>query len=196
MQRRTEIIKESDLVKRYGFRLEEVIFRHERYDGNMSGEIVRLNFDRGDSVAAVVHDPRFDSVVLIEQFRYSAYKNGHGWIIELPAGMILPKDGGDPKRALIRELREEIGYKAENLIRIMTFYPSVGGSSERVFLYYVAVSEKDRIGDGGGREDEGEDIRCLFLQVDEAIRKVDEGLILDAKTIIGLQWLRQNRHAV
>lgn len=196
MQRRAKIIKKSNLAKRFGFRLEEVIFRYERYNGNMSEEIVRLNFNRGDSVAAVVHNPKYDTIVLIEQFRYSAHTAGDGWIIELPAGIILPEDEGDQKKALKRELRDEIGYNTENFSQIMTFYPSVGGSSERIFLYYVTVSEKDRVGDGGGREEEGEDIRCLSFKVEEAIRKVDEGHILDAKTIIGLQWLRQKRHEV
>lgn len=58
---------------------------------------------------------------------------------------------------------------------------------------YVRLSEADWIGSGGGREVADEDIRRVVLTVDEALGSLDAGTIIDAKTIIGLQWLRQHR---
>jgi ADP-ribose pyrophosphatase len=100
----------------------------------MSGEITRLNFERGDSVAAVVHRIDNDTVILTEQFRYPAYRKGPGWVLELPAGVFAECSDEDPTTALRRELMEEIGYQVRRLQTIATFYSSVGGSTERVHL--------------------------------------------------------------
>lgn len=134
MPERVEIIEETELVKRHGFKLKEGTFRHERYDGKMSSAVVRVSFDRGDSVAAVVHDPGADTIVLAEQFRYPAYEKGPGWVIELPAGIITPEEAADPIRTMRRELREEISVDPSAIMLVMAFYSSVGGSSERIHL--------------------------------------------------------------
>jgi len=49
-----------------------------------------------------------------------------------------------------------------------------------------------RIGDGGGNPDEGEDIEVLELSIDEALAMIVDGRIMDAKTIMLLQWARLN----
>jgi hypothetical protein len=46
---------------------------------------------------------------------------------------------------------------------------------------------------GGGCDHGGEDIRPVELSVDEAFRRLNVAEIVDAKTIIGLQWLRHKR---
>lgn len=51
--------------------------------------------------------------------------------------------------------------------------------------------ERDRKGEGGGKEEEGEDIEVLEMDVEEAFRQVKEGGIVDAKTVILLQFLRE-----
>jgi ADP-ribose pyrophosphatase len=77
---------------------------------------------------------------------------------------------------------------------ICTFYPSPGGSSEQIFLYYSEVSgEQAKYNETGGLIGHGEDIHSLELSLQDAMGKIKSGEIVDAKTIIGIYWL-QNRH--
>jgi len=192
MPKRVDFIRKRQLFSKSIFRIEEVTCRFERYDGTMSEAIDRLNLDRGDSVAAILHDLRENSIVLVEQFRCSTQEKNGGWLLELPAGMLLEKDGG-PDRTLEREVLEETGYQISTRELVTTFYPSPGGCSERTFLYYAAVSAEDRVGPGGGIREDGEDVRTVILPLPEAFRRLDEGEFADGKTIIGLHWLRVQR---
>ncbi len=75
----------------------------------------------------------------------------------------------------------------DRLEPIGTFYLTPGGSSELIFLYYAPVSR----GPGGGLEEEGESIEVLEWPEDEVWRAIDAGRIADAKTLVGLMWLRR-----
>src|SRR5688572_10147660 len=119
------------------FKVEEVYLRYERYNGEMSEEVRRLNFERGDGVAAILFNRDSRRVILIEQFRYPTYEKGPGWVVEAIAGML--EEGEEPEEAMRRELPEEVGYQVDQLRHISTFYVSPGGSSERIFLYYAEV---------------------------------------------------------
>lgn len=185
-----------DLVERRtiydGFvRLEEARLRHERFDGTMSDEVTRLNVDRGDSAAAVVLDVEAGKVVMTEQFRYPAHSAGEGWILELPAGSV--EQGEDPAEAMGRELTEELGYAVDDLRHISTFYSTPGTSSERIWLYFARVTASDRVSGGGGASDEGEDIRAYPLPVDDIGKAIADGRIHDAKSLVGLLWLRDEQ---
>jgi ADP-ribose pyrophosphatase len=187
MPRRVEIINKTRAYDKYIFRIDEVTLRYETYAGAMK-EVTRLNLDRGDSAAALVHNRDRNTLLFTEQFRYSTYEKGPGWLLELPAGIV--EDGEDPRITILRELEEEIGYRSSGLHLIATFYVSPGGTSERIHLYYIMVNDSDKVTDGGGLEHEGEDIRLVELPVAEIFRRMDHGEINDAKTLIGLQWLR------
>jgi nudix-type nucleoside diphosphatase (YffH/AdpP family) len=139
-------------------------------------------------VAAVVHRTDTDTLIFTEQFRISTYEKGPGWILELPAGSV--EDDENPATTMRRELEEEIGFRSTYLQPISTFYVSPGGTSERIILFYAQVNTSQRVSRGGGKAQEGEDIRVIELPVKEAFRRMDSGKIADAKTIIGLQWLR------
>ena len=158
----------------------------------MSDEMTRLNFNRGDSVAVLLHDPEEDSVLLVRQFRYPAYVNdGPGWILELVAGMMAP---GQSAHSVARaELLEEAGYAVDDLKPIGSFYVSPGGTSERILLYLGLAHRK--VSSGGGRTDEHEDIQIVEIPLAEATKMVDTGEICDAKTIIALQWLKLRKDA-
>jgi nudix-type nucleoside diphosphatase (YffH/AdpP family) len=185
---RKVVIERQRLLLDDFFKVEEAHLSCERYDGTMSPVVRRLNLERGDSVGVVMVDPVRRTVILIEQFRYAAYTKGHGWLIETVAGMI---DAGEtPEEAARREVLEETGYKIEALRLISSFFVSPGGSSEWVALYYAEIAHEGRIAPGGGLATEHEDIEVLELPFEECFRRLDAGEIVDAKTIIGLQWLR------
>jgi ADP-ribose pyrophosphatase len=188
-KRRVEIIQKSRTDFSF-FHIEEAHLRYERYDGDMSAEIVRLNLQRGDAAAAIVHDPKADTVVMVEQFRYSTYEKGPGWLLEIPAGVVEAHKDADPADTMRRELEEEIGYHVADLRYISTFYLSPGGSSERVFLYYASASPKDKHSAGGGLLIENEDLRVLVMNTANVFERMKSGQIQDAKSLIGLQWLQ------
>lgn len=138
-------------------------------------------------MAAIVRRTGDGRVLLTRQFRYPTYENGPGWILEAAAGVVEP--GEDPADTMRRELAEEIGFEPHHLESIATFYVSPGGSSERVFLYYAEVSEADRVGNGGGLAEEGEAIEIVEFTLEELTERLHAGDIIDAKTLIGIQWL-------
>jgi nudix-type nucleoside diphosphatase (YffH/AdpP family) len=174
------------------FRIEEAYLRYERFDGTMSPVVRRLNFERGDSVAALLFNSKTKHIVLVNQFKYPTHEKGPGWITETIAGMINEKE--DPQSAVRREILEETGYRVRNLEHISTFYLSPGGSSERIILYYAELDDNDKITAGGGLAAENEDITNVELTIEDALEKIESGEIADAKTIIAVYWL-QNRLA-
>ncbi len=170
------------------YKVEVAHLRFEKFNGQMSDTIRRLIFERGDSVAALIFNTDTQKVILTNQFRYPVYKRGPGWLHETVAGVI--DEGEQPEEAIRREIREEIGYETHALVPIATFYVSPGGSSERISLYYAEVSSADQISAGGGLVSENEDIALVQMTLPELWQALDNGAIIDAKTLIAAQWLR------
>jgi nudix-type nucleoside diphosphatase (YffH/AdpP family) len=85
---------------------------------------------------------------------------------------------------------EETGYRTSRLEHISTFYVSPGGASERIILYYAEVDNSQKVGIGGGLNSEGEYIQVIELSLEEVLKQVQIGTIVDAKTIVGVFWLR------
>ena len=185
--RRVEVLEQDRLLDGF-FKIDRARLRHERYDGSMSRTLTRLVFERGDSAAVLPYDPVRGTVVLVEQFRYPAYvRGGPGWLWEMIAGV---QDGGRTPEAVARaEAWEEAGYRLGTLERIATVYPSPGGSSERMHLYLAPVTEAARQAPGGGLPEDGEDILVREFTVAEAQAMVADGRIVDAKTVLALQYL-------
>lgn len=173
------------------FTLEKAKLQFEKFDGTVSEEVVRENFYRGDSVAALVYDSQNELVLLVRQFRYPVYAADpkDSWITELVAGSITDHD--DPTETMLRELVEEVHLKTakDDLEIINTFYVSPGGTSERIFLYAVETDLSDFQHDHGGLEEEAEDIEIMLMSFDTVKEWMDSGRFKDAKTIIAMQWL-------
>jgi nudix-type nucleoside diphosphatase (YffH/AdpP family) len=184
-------IKEKRRVLDDFFKIEEAHLSFERFDGTMSPVVRRLNFERGDSVAAMLHHTERGTILLVNQFRYPSYEKGPGWITEVVAGMI--DIGETPEHAIQREIHEETGYKVNRVEHIWTFYVSPGGSSERIILYYAAVSGVAPSDKCGGLASENEDIKLIEIPVADAFGQLRRGEMADAKTIIALMWL-EARH--
>lgn len=70
------------------------------------------------------------------------------------------------------------------------FFSSPGGTSERIFLYFAEVTDTDRIGNGGGIDDE--DIKIVRLTTDELFGRLSQGSIEDPKLLIGAYWLQDH----
>ena len=187
-------VVEREACFRGFYQLDRLHLRHRLFAGGMGKLINRELFVRHDAVCVLPYDPQRDCVVLIEQFRVGALdKSLNPWLIELVAGLI-DKDE-QPEQVARREAVEEAGLELAELWPLTQYYPSPGGSDERVHLY---VGRCDSRGAGGvhGLEDEGEDIRVLVWSLDEALAAVADGRIDNAASIIALQWLALNRAKV
>ncbi|PSB25502.1 NUDIX domain-containing protein [Stenomitos frigidus] len=172
------------------FKIEQAELSYERFNGKMSDTVTRLSFERGDAVAAIIFNKDSRKVILVNQFKYPTYKKTGGWITEVMAGIL--NQGENAEEAIHRELLEETGYTTSRLRSIGTFYVSPGGSSERIILYYAEVSDTEKVADGGGLEDEQEDIKLVAYSLPELWQAYASGEIVDAKTIIGILWLQSN----
>ena len=191
--RKVEIRKQARLFDDF-FKIDEVIVAHERLDGTMSPDERRLVFERGDSVAVLLYNSDAGAVVMVNQFKVPSLLarrrddpgTTDGWITEATAGMINAQETAE--QAIIRETREETGYRISNPKLISRFFSSPGGTSERIFLYFAQVRDADRTGPGGGIE--GEDIAVLHTPVSEVMQALSQGSIEDPKLAIGAYWLK------
>ena len=173
------------------FNVDQFEVRLPKLDGSLSQTRKQLVLDRGDAVAVLLFRPDTQKVVLIRQFRFPASQKVDGWLLEVVAGMI--DEGESPEEAAKRETMEESGYHVQSLEHISDFFPTPGGSNERIFLYYAEVTPSMRKADGGGLASEGEDIEVLEFTIEDVKTKLSRGEFNDAKTLIAVQWLMARR---
>ena len=145
----------------------------------------RSKLERQDAVAILVFNEETSNFVLVRQFRYPIYEKNPEPIYEIPAGKIDP--GEDPETAAKRELVEEIGYEVKDLNFITSYFPSVGYTSEKIYLYIADVENKDKKHEGGGLEIEGEMLEVVEIHKDKVLDMLRDGVIKDGKSIIALQ---------
>ncbi|NQX35364.1 NUDIX domain-containing protein [Herbiconiux sp. VKM Ac-2851] len=167
----------------YITRTTEIEYQHR--DGHWSVE-ERETYDRGNGATILLYDAARRTVLLIRQFRYPAYVNGHpdGMLLETPAGLL---DEDDPETAIRREAREETGYAIGEVTRVFDAYMSPGSITEKLFFFAAPYDAGDRADAGGGLADEGEDIELVELGIDAALARIGDDIV-DAKTIMLLQW--------
>ena len=176
------------------YRLDRIHLKHRLFAGGMGPSISRELFVRPDAVCVLPYDPHTDTVVLVEQFRVGALdKSPEPWLLEIVAGLI--DSGEQPQDVARREAREEADLELHELLPVMTYYPSPGGSDERVYLY-VGRCSTEGVGGVFGLAEEGEDIRVHVWQLDAALQAIADGRIDNAASIIALQWLALNKKQV
>lgn len=127
-------------------------------------------------------------VLLERQFRYPMGEV----ITEIPAGK-LDYIGEDPQTAALRELREETGTVAEELIPLGKFYPACAYSTEVIHMY---LARKLHFGERDLDEDEF--LNVFRMPLSELVEKVLNGEIPDAKTQAAALrvWCMQTRGAL
>ncbi len=184
-----EVISREVCFQGY-FRIDRLSLRHPLYLGGSSASLVREVFERGAVGAVLPYDPDKDTVILIEQFRPGPYAIGEEcWLLESVAGVLEP--GESAEELAIREAREEAGCSITELEPMYRFFTSPGASTEMVTLF---CGRTDTTGIGGihGLETEGEDIRVQVVTRKEAFDLLEGGRIINAKTIVAIQWLMLN----
>jgi nudix-type nucleoside diphosphatase (YffH/AdpP family) len=163
-------------------------FREGRAPHRLSWEV----FDRRNASAILLHNVKRDTVTLVRQLRIAAHLAGEqAYLLEVPAGFI--DDGETPMQAALREAHEETGYKIVKATPAFAAFMSPGSVTEKLHGFYAAVTDADRIAAGGGLDDEQEDLEVVELAFAEAMEMVEAGEIIDAKTIMLLQWAALRR---
>lgn len=172
------------------FKMYKLHLSHKTFSGEEIS-IQRELFYRDDAVCVLLYDAENDSVVLVEQFRVGAYDSPDGpWLLELIAGIVEP--GETPNDVARRESQEEAGADIGEILPIIRFVPSSGGTREYIDLLCAQVNSAGVEGIHGLAE-EGEDILVHTLAADDAFALVQSGKINNAPAIIALQWLQINR---
>ncbi len=124
-------------------------------------------------------------MLLIRQFRMPTFVNDyHGYLIEAAAGLL---DDASPEERIRLEAEEETGYRVGHVEKIYAAFMSPGSVTERIHFFIGEYQPGDRVGGGGGLEEEGEDIEVLELGFEHAFAMVQSGEIVDGKTIMLLQ---------
>src|SRR5471030_2608084 len=167
------------VLKKYEFEL-------RRRDGTWQAQ-TREVYDRGNGATILLYNRARRTVVLIRQFRMPTFVNDYpGYLIEAAAGLL---DNASPEKRIRLEAEEETGYRVGHVEKIYSAFMSPGSVTERIHFFIGEYQPGDRVSDGGGLEDEGEDIEVLELGFEEAIAWVADGTIVDGKTIMLLQYL-------
>lgn len=163
-----------------------------RRDGRWQHQ-TRESYDIGDGAAVLPFDRARSLVLLIRQFRWPAFENGYrGRLIEAIAGKL---DGDGPEQCVVKEAEEEAGIRIQNPRCVFHCFMSPGAVKERLSLFVADYDSPAPRQKGGGHEHEGEDIAVVELPLADALAMVAQGEIIDAKTIMLLQWLALNRPA-
>ncbi len=169
--------------------LKSITFEYRRSNGQWQTQ-TREIFHRGNAAALLPYNFTNRTVVLARQFRLPAYLNGHDdLLIEAAAGML---DDASPEERIRAEAEEEIGYRLGHVQKIFEAFTSPGAVTEKLHFFVAEYDPSMRIGDGGGNPDEGEDIEVLELSIEEALAMIADGRIVDAKTIMLLQYAALN----
>ncbi|AKJ29516.1 NUDIX domain-containing protein [Caldimonas brevitalea] len=165
--------------------LKKTHFEWQRRDGRWQS-MARETYDRGNGATLLLHDVARGTVVLTRQFRFPAFVNGHDdLMIEAAAGLL---DDASPEERIRAEVEEETGYRIGPVRKVFEAYMSPGSVTEKLHFFVAPYTAALRVGEGGGMEDEGEDIEVLELPLREALAMIERGDIVDGKTIMLLQY--------
>jgi ADP-ribose pyrophosphatase len=189
----TKTLEENKVYQGY-FDIKRLKLKHRLFAGGWSEAYERELFERGHAVGVLLYDPVLHQIVLIEQFRVGTLgKTQHPWLLEIVAG-IIESDENELDVAK-RETQEETGLLVDDLIPICDYWVSPGGTTETVKLYCARVDAKHANGVHGLVE-ESEDIRVLAFSVAEVYELLEQGKIVNAATIIAVQWFQLHEKMV
>jgi ADP-ribose diphosphatase len=117
-------------------------------------------------------------LAMVSQWRSAASAE----LLEIPAGTL--EAGESARQTAERELAEECGLGAEAWEAGPSFFTAPGFCTERLTLF-LATSLRDV--EVAAPEDET--LEASWMTVDEALSAIDEGRIVDAKSMVGIFWL-------
>jgi nudix-type nucleoside diphosphatase (YffH/AdpP family) len=152
-------------------------------------ERTREIYENGNSATILPYDPQRRTVLLTRQLRLPMYlQDGLESSIEACAGKL---DGETAEKRIIKEMEEELGYRIAKVEMLFELYVSPAAVMEKIAFFTCAYSPADKVSEGGGLPDEGEDIEVIETTLEQAAAMIAAGEIIDAKTVILVQYLRE-----
>ncbi len=169
LQVKAKINKSNEIYKgkHFSFVTEDITLPN-----GVTSEIAMVRHPGSTAIVPLLDD---HTVVMIWQYRHPIRE----YVIEIPAGTMEP--GESPLNCAKRELEEETGFKANELVELSHIHMLPAYSDEKIYLYLaknLSVSQQNL--------DEGEIIHTVKYSLDETMRLINNGRITDALTIMAI----------
>jgi nudix-type nucleoside diphosphatase (YffH/AdpP family) len=183
-------IQKTELLSDNWYILNKVTFDYNK-DSDDSETQVREVYDRGNGAVILLYNSAKKTVVLTRQFRLPTFLNGNtsGMVIEACAGLL---DTENPEECIIRETEEETGYRLSSVKKVFQSYMSPGSVTEILHFFIGEYQSDMKVSEGGGLAEEHENIEVLEYPFNDAYQMIASGEIIDAKTIMLLQYAKIN----
>jgi nudix-type nucleoside diphosphatase (YffH/AdpP family) len=171
--------------------LKKITYEYSKKDGTKLTQS-REAYDRGNGATNLLYNKEQKTVILTRQFRLPTFVNGNetGMLIEACAGLL---DKENAEVCIKRETEEETGYKITDVRKIFEAYMSPGSVTEILYFFIAEYSKEMKVSEGGGVEQEEENIEVLEFDIEKAMKMIESGEIKDGKTIMLLQHIKLNK---
>src|SRR6266850_688389 len=90
------------------------------------------------------------------------------------------REGEKPEIRIVKEMEEELGYRIPKVERLFELYVSPATIMEKIVYFTCAYSPADKVSEGGGLPEEGEDIEVIETTLEKAAAMIAAGEIIDA----------------
>jgi GDP-mannose pyrophosphatase NudK len=183
-------IVDREILSDNWYTLRKITYEDISPDGSVNIQS-REAYDRGNGATILLYNRQAQTVILTRQFRMPTYINGNesGYLIECCAGLL---DMDNPEECIRRETEEETGYKVSHVEKVFEAYMSPGSVTEILYFFVAEYDKEMKVNDGGGLDEENENIEVLQLPFSKALNMITTGEIRDAKTIMLLQYAQLN----
>ena len=183
-------ITKNEILSDNWYTLRKITYEYQKRDGNWETQY-REAYDRGNGATILLYNKPNQTVILTRQLRIPTYLNENetGMMIEACAGLL---DTDNAEDCIKRETEEETGYQIKEVRKIFEVYMSPGSVTEIIHFFVGEYSKEMKVNEGGGLEEEQENIEVLELPFEKAMEMITTGEIKDAKTIMLLQYAKIN----
>jgi ADP-ribose pyrophosphatase len=162
------------------------------YNGKVIKVLRRFDEERPQNFFEMVKHPGSAAIValtgnggllLVNQYREATGE----FLLEIPAGKL--ESGEPPEACAYRELEEETGYRAGSLEKLCSMFMTPGYCDEKIHIFAAS-----NLVASVSNPDEDEVLSPVEVELEEALRMIDDGRIQDAKTVAGvLEFVRKKK---
>jgi ADP-ribose pyrophosphatase len=151
-----------------------------------NGKATKQSWINHNPTVAIIAINDKKELILIKQYRAAVKKN----LLEIPAGS-LDNLKESPSACAQRELAEETGFKAKDLVKLFEGYLLPGYCNEYMYFFLALDLFSAPL-----TPDEDEFIEIMPVSFSKAHKLIEKGEIIDAKTVLGIfladKLLQQN----
>lgn len=178
----------NDIRLGYTYFMKKIVFKHKKFSVQTEDVILpdghKINFasvikQDGTAIIALLDK---DTILLNRQYRVPVKK----WIYELPGGKI--EKGETPRGNAVKELEEETGYLAKNIKLVAKIHPApyICNDFQYLFLCTDLIKTRQQL-------EKGEVIKLKKVKIEDALKMVQKGKIVDAVTMLAILMIRDSK---